>query len=473
MRTHVLEKSFLQSLGYGNHLGQFYATLKQSLELLPYFFKCPKQKNLFVWILPKNLSKSSAERFISILFPHRYSPTEMNPLVFSQEEFFFEAGRFNLPKALGNWDELAKIASAQQKEGIRCVTCTDAIKNEDLSLFNRYESILAKRTQDISLVALFQYPLRQYTHFEFALILQKHRSWLFHSSNQWMRVENLEIDQKDRQLKHAHHELTSIRRLKQSHAEFLCRLTHDFKTPLTIILSAIQYLDHKKNPILDPITLKYLNIMRQNCNHILELANNMIDSNKHELGLLKPHFVESDIVATVEKICNHFVHHVKMHNLSLSFIKNISTKKLCYDPHQIERILLNLLSNAVKFSKPNGHIFVKISTFKKPPSPRVIHLHHTNTTDEVILISVKDNGTGMNTNVLKSLFHFNDHAKNLTPHPNTTIGIGLSLVKSMVDSHHGSIHVRSKLGVGSEFLIQIPVQKKSVVASYLHYPVAL
>ncbi|MPN29012.1 Adaptive-response sensory-kinase SasA [bioreactor metagenome] len=150
-------------------------------------------------------------------------------------------------------------------------------------------------------------------------------------------------------------------------------------------------------------------------------------------------FERHNIVSVVEDITLSVVPYAEYKNLNIIFDTDIEEKYVYCDPDKIERIILNLISNALKFTQPNGTIYV---TIKESSS-------------EKILIKVKDTGIGIPKEMLSKVF---ERYKQLgsTNHQSQGSGIGLSLVKSIVTTHNGSIWVESEVGKGSEFFIELP-----------------
>jgi signal transduction histidine kinase len=223
--------------------------------------------------------------------------------------------------------------------------------------------------------------------------------------------------------------------------EFFANLSHELRTPTTIILSTLQLLNqYINNGKLEPSNFdKYIRVMRQNCYRLIRLTNNLIDATKIDAGFYEFHPQNCDIVSLVKNIAMSVADYVGSKGLSLEFQTDIEQKVIACDPDMIERIILNLLSNAVKFTKNNGKISVMLSD-----------------KDGSTAISVKDNGMGIRKDKQNNIFkRFNQADKSLTRKREGS-GIGLSLVKSLVEMHNGSIFLKSTYGHGSEFIIILP-----------------
>ncbi|OGO81665.1 MAG: hypothetical protein A2Y21_01055 [Clostridiales bacterium GWC2_40_7] len=226
--------------------------------------------------------------------------------------------------------------------------------------------------------------------------------------------------------------------------DFFSNLSHELRTPLNVIMSTLQLLESimknsDKNETGNNMK-KYMGIMKQNCFRQLRLINNLIDITKIDSGFFEVKMQNYDIINIVENITLSVSEYIKAKSIELIFDTEAEEKIIACNPDIIERIMLNLLSNAVKFTNKGGSIFVNICD-------------HVDT----ILISVKDSGIGIPKEKLDIIFErFRQVDKSLTRGQEGS-GIGLSLVKSLVEIHRGSISVQSDEGKGSEFVIHLPV----------------
>lgn len=184
---------------------------------------------------------------------------------------------------------------------------------------------------------------------------------------------------------------------------------------------------------------KYTKIMKQNCYRLLRLVNNIIDITKIDSGYFDMNENNVDIINLVENITLSVADYIENKGLSLIFDTVVEEKVISCDPEKIERIILNILSNAVKFTPIGGEITVNIEDCI-----------------ENICIRVKDTGRGIPRDKVESIFkRFVQVDKSLTRDCEGS-GIGLSLVKCLVELHDGTISVESDLGSGTEFVIHIP-----------------
>ncbi|AOY74882.1 hybrid sensor histidine kinase/response regulator [Clostridium formicaceticum] len=230
----------------------------------------------------------------------------------------------------------------------------------------------------------------------------------------------------------------------QTKSAFLANISHEFKTPLNIIMSTIQMLKLylEKDEELDRKKIKKkIDMQLQNCYRLLRLVNNLIDITKIDSGDFKIFKNKCNIVEIVEVITLSVAEYIENKGISLSFDTDVEEKIIQCDLDAMERILLNLLSNAIKFTPIGGTIGVTIRSLK-----------------EGIAISVKDTGIGIPEDKLDLIFQRFKQTDELLTRRHEGSGIGLSLVKSLVEMQGGRIHVESQYNKGTRFTIELPTQ---------------
>ena len=245
-----------------------------------------------------------------------------------------------------------------------------------------------------------------------------------------------EVEVEKKKLEEAIH-LESIRN------EFFGNISHEFKTPLNIILGIVQLID--KNIELDNISkenlIRHVDIMKQNSYRLLRLVNNLIDISRIDIGYYNLQPSNYNIVKVIEDITLSIAEYVKHKKINLIFNTDVEEITLACDPDKIERVMLNLLSNAIKYTDDNGDIYVSL-----------------NKVNEDVVVSVKDSGVGIPNDKLELIFDRFGQANDILSRRCEGSGIGLSIVKSIVEMHGGKIEVFSEIGKGSEFVFNIPIK---------------
>jgi two-component system, OmpR family, phosphate regulon sensor histidine kinase PhoR len=228
-------------------------------------------------------------------------------------------------------------------------------------------------------------------------------------------------------------ELEKINILKD---EFFTVMSHELRTPLTLIYSSLQLAFDIYGEEITPNLEKTLNRININCSRLLKLINNILDISKAEAGFLVMNPVSFEVVSTTEMIVNSVNNFAESRLIELIFDTNEEEMYVKLDKDKYEKILLNLLSNAIKFT---------------PESKSILITLHVN--ENGFTLSVKDEGVGIPESKLQYIFdRFAQVNSSLSRRAEGT-GLGLSLVKKLVELMGGSISVKSQVDRGSEFVV--------------------
>ncbi|MEG0371573.1 MAG: transporter substrate-binding domain-containing protein [Clostridium sp.] len=227
--------------------------------------------------------------------------------------------------------------------------------------------------------------------------------------------------------------------------EFFSNISHELRTPLNVILASLQLMETKTKKYnhgdIGIDINKNINSIRHNGHRLLRLVNNLIDITKIDSGYISLNMTNGNIIDVIENAVTAVIEYAQVKNIEVTFDTDSEEIIMAFDEDKIERIMLNLLSNAVKFSEANGSILVDI---KK--------------SGDKVIISVEDNGVGIPKDKLGVVFErFRQVNKTLTRSFEGS-GIGLSLVKSLVEMQNGEIKVDSIVDKGSTFTVYLPIK---------------
>lgn len=215
---------------------------------------------------------------------------------------------------------------------------------------------------------------------------------------------------------------------------FFTNISHEFRTPLTLILSPVEDMMH--NEKLNAANGKSLILIHKNVFRLLRLVNQLIDYRKIEYDKQQISVSQNDLVAFAKDILDSFQHNAKKRNISLSIFSKEPVIKVWYDANLLDKVFFNLISNALKFTKDGGRIQL---IFAK--------------NDDRIEVLVQDNGVGMEPSETEHVFEQFYQANNGVTDGS---GLGLSLSKEIVALHYGTITVTSKKWQGTTFTISLP-----------------
>ncbi len=228
--------------------------------------------------------------------------------------------------------------------------------------------------------------------------------------------------------------------------EMLMLISHELKTPLSIITSSIQTVELVCKNELSEKVKKYLNKIKQNSYRQLKLVNNILDNTRLDSGIFKTNKISVDIVLLTKTIIDSITVFAERKGVGISFCSTLKRSVIKTDVDIYERILLNLLSNAVKFTPEGKSIEVSVFQVLVRGRPQVC-------------IQVKDNGIGIPSDQKDLIFERFGRVNRLVTRHSEGTGIGLYLVKMLVSLLDGEIEVESKEGVGSTFSLAFPLER--------------
>lgn len=217
---------------------------------------------------------------------------------------------------------------------------------------------------------------------------------------------------------------------------FFTNLSHEFRTPLTLIQAPMEYLLNSRQ-ISSP-QKQQLELMRKNVTRLIRMVDQLLEFRRIESGKLQLKVSENDLSLFLTDIMESFKGIAVKKNIDFRLICRQPAIKAWFDVRLFDRVLYNLLSNAFKFTGNRGKVHIHV---KRPEN------------DQVAIISVEDDGAGMDAQTLAHAFELFYQSRH-TEHKGT--GIGLALSKEIMALHHGTINVESKEGFGATFTITLP-----------------
>ena len=251
----------------------------------------------------------------------------------------------------------------------------------------------------------------------------------------------LEIQHKNEVLNHQTEKLVE---LDEAKTRLYSNITHEFRTPLTVILGMTETLKtNVLNKTLES-SEKSIDMIRRNGQNLLKLVNDMLDLAKVESGSMEIDWVQIDVIPFVKYLSESFHSLAEAKKINLVVYSEIDALQMDIDVNKMASVISNLLSNAIKFTEPNGKI--------------IIHLSNTElNSNNYLTIKVQDNGLGLSSENKAHLFERFYQVNENNAEQKQGTGIGLSLTKELVDLMKGNITVQSTLGKGSTFTVQIPI----------------
>ncbi len=272
-----------------------------------------------------------------------------------------------------------------------------------------------------------------YLLYTMVIVVSVWRFWRFREQQINIR-QRLSFEQKEAE------RLSELNNLKNN---FFANVSHEFRTPLTLILNPVEELI-QQNP-----SQQVYQIIHRNAKRLYDLVNQLLEITKLEAGQTSSHLVATDLIAFFRTYISSFTSLAQSRQIALTFTQNKEQAWGMIDRDKTEKILSNLLSNAFKFTENGKQIKVHID-----------YLTHK----ESVCISVQDEGIGISSEQLPYVFDRFYQADSQTNRAYEGTGIGLALVKELVNLLEGRVEVQSRQGVGTKFTVTIPSPEASAAS---------
>ena len=246
-------------------------------------------------------------------------------------------------------------------------------------------------------------------------------------------------------------EQSKIKEVNKMKLEFFTNISHEFKTPLTLILGPLQNL--LKIETTDSKLKDSLLLMDRNAKHLFRLINQVMDFRRIETNQLKVNASKGNLVDFCEEVVLSFSVLAREKNLNLSFESGESELIAYFDWDKMEKILNNLISNSIKYTPESGIIKVSLSLLKTKKSKGANNVNE-NKKFEII---VEDTGIGIPKDKSSKIFRRFYQVEETNKAISFGSGVGLALTKALIDLLQGKIEVISKVNVGSKFIVEFPL----------------
>ena len=265
-----------------------------------------------------------------------------------------------------------------------------------------------------------------------------------------MILNNMNQKKKIAEAKQA--EASRLKELDEVKTKLFTNITHEFRTPLTIILGMANLVKEKPGEWLKEGTEK----IRTNGQNLLQLVNQMLDISKLESGAMPVHIYQQDIVLQLRYLCESFGSLAKSRNLTLQFYPHKENFLMDYDADKMMHIVTNLLSNALKYTPEGGEVI--LSTFLI-----------SDNTNQTFQMRIKDNGPGIPAEHLPFIFDRFYRIEDDVAQFGNGSGLGLALTKELVKLMGGNISVESMNQKGTVFTVQMPVTNHAALKEMGEY----
>ena len=322
-------------------------------------------------------------------------------------------------------NKVLKLFKLDSEENIINKNISDLIYKEDREKYDKTIKSIDKNEKKESVI---------HTRFSYNNVMFEAQEIRFYETvhQKTFQVSIIDSIEDKIKLEDAKRELQLRDVMEKTRDEVLSNISHEFKTPVNVIYSTVQIQDlNLQKEDYDKI-LEFNKLIKQNCNRLIRLINNFIDSTKLENNKVEIHKKRVNIVSITEDIAMSVINFAKRQKIDVVFDAEQEELYCDIDIDQMERIMLNILSNAIKYNKPNGNIDVIVKDRK-----------------EKVYIDVIDSGIGIPKDRINTIFDRFERMENKNAVIKEGSGIGLSIVKKLVDALDGEINIESEVDKGT------------------------
>lgn len=236
--------------------------------------------------------------------------------------------------------------------------------------------------------------------------------------------------------------ITELKKIELIKSQFVSMVAHELKTPMAAVLGFLKIILDKSIPVSQDKLDEFLNRSVVRLKGLLDLVNDLLDISRMELQTKQREIIEINIEDIIDTTIQFLEIEIQKRNIEVTkeYQKNLPIIKA--DQNEIIRLFTNILSNAIKYNSDNGKININIST-----------------TDNYLSVAIKDTGIGLKPEEKEKLYLEFYRAKNEKTRGISGTGLGLTIVKRIVDSYHGKIEVESEYGEGTNFKVFLPLNK--------------
>ena len=246
--------------------------------------------------------------------------------------------------------------------------------------------------------------------------------------------------------------------LHEMKLQFFTNISHEFRTPLTLILGPIERLRHNKKNI-SPVVQNELGTIERNAKSLLRHVNNLLDFRKDETGKLTLKAANGNFIKFTRETCLSFQHVAEEKSIDYQVHTESDVLKLCFDRDKMEIVLYNLLSNAFKFTPNGGRVKVSIETEEESANTEK---------KSYVKVKVQNSGSGITSQHIQKIFDRFYQVDSIHTASQASSGIGLALSKRLVEMHHGRIVATSVLDESTTITFRIPMGTSHLKTEELH-----
>lgn len=453
----------LGDIAWGSHFCHFYDDGNELADVLIPFFKAGIDHNeACLWVTSDPFPTDAARDALQAVVPDLAERERRGQIeIIDHQAWYQRSAGQTAEQTLESWREREQQALANGYRGLRLTGNTYWLERQDWASFSEYESKVCQAFRGRRIVALCSYCTNRCSPSDVLDVIGNHQFTITRRGDRWDVLESAALTaaradlQRVQAAMNREHQIAE--RLREAEAsyreaarrkdEFLAMLGHELRNPLAPISTALQVLRLQG---AEQQFKREFEVVERQVDHLSSLVDDLLDVSRitqGKLDLNREAMELADAVAAGIEIVSPMLERAQQ---SLHVDISSSGLPVHGDRKRIAQILSNLLTNASKHSPPHADIFV--SAWRD---------------GDRIALKVKDNGRGIHPELLPQIFELFVQSSQSIDRAGGGLGLGLAIVRSLVDMHGGSVDVTSKLGEGSQFTIHLPAASDSSLGADL------
>jgi signal transduction histidine kinase/ActR/RegA family two-component response regulator len=442
----------LGDIAWGSHFCHFYDTGDELADILVPFFKAGIDHNeACLWVTSEPFPTQLAREALQAAVPDLAARESKGQIaIIDHQEWYRRSAGQSAEQTLDGWKEREQRALANGYRGLRLTGNTCWLEREDWDSFSEYESMVCEAFHGRRIVGLCSYCISRCRPSDVLDVIGNHQFTLTRRGEQWdvlesaaLRAARADLLRIQAAMNREHEIAERLREAEANHREaarrkdeFLAMLGHELRNPLAPISTALQVLRLQS---AGQQFKREFQVVERQVDHLSSLVDDLLDVSRITQGKLDlhPEALElADAVAAGVEIASPMLERAQQ---VLHVDVSPNGLPVYGDRKRIAQILSNLLTNASKHSPQHSEISVSARR-----------------DGDSIALKVKDQGRGIAPELLPQIFELFVQSSQASDRAGGGLGLGLAIVRSLVDMHEGSVDVTSKLGEGSEFTIRLP-----------------
>jgi signal transduction histidine kinase len=439
---------------WGTHFCQFYAGKQDLTDILVPYFQAGLQNDEFcMWVTAPSLTADEAWQALAQAVPDLESYRRQGRIeIIPHTEWYLAGGHFDQQRVLQAWVHKLEAALARGCAGLRLSGDTFWLEQSDWKSFAEYEANIDRVIGQYKMLALCTYALERCGAAEIADVIKNHQFALLKRNGAWELFESFDRREMQRSLAREVEELRRtqealraneqrLRQIDERKNEFLAVLSHELRNPLAPIKISLYTLDRAAPGSAQAARAKA--VIERQVNQLSRLVDDLLDVTRISREKIRLQMQQVDVNRLVERAVEDHRAIFEKSGVHLHLALSEGGPHVMGDSARLMQVVGNLLQNAAKFTPPGGSAFVSVATER--PARQVV-------------IRVADNGVGMNAESMSSLFEPFMQAAATLDRSKSGLGIGLALVKGMVELHGGRVDAHSDgPGQGAVFEVRLPL----------------